>query len=223
MCNPEGIRFCETSIRQEEVRDKDVLEVGAMNVNGSVRSFIEGLSPRKYLGVDIAKGEGVDETCNITELVSRYGEKSFDLVIATEVVEHVRQWQLAVSNLKCVLRTKGLLLLTTRSRGFPYHGYPHDFWRYEVTDMNVLFSDMLIEANVRDPSMPGVFVRARRPQHFDETDLSAYRLFSMVRGKPCISVNAMHMGLFALRRVLWRWMPRNMKERVKRIASMRNA
>lgn len=180
VCNPDCLRFAELHLSREEVQGKDVLEVGALNVNGSVRSVVAPLSPRSYLGVDIAPGLGVDEVCDVHGLVRRYGRERFDCVICTEVLEHVRDWRSAIRNLKHVLRARGILLVTTRSVGFGYHAYPHDYWRFEIEDMRGIFSDLNIVALVSDPSAPGVFMKAQRPHPFREARPDAHRLYSVV-------------------------------------------
>ncbi|MGA2120270.1 MAG: class I SAM-dependent methyltransferase [Bryobacteraceae bacterium] len=167
----------------EDVRGKAVLEVGARNVNGSLRSFVEGLAPSQYIGVDLESGPGVDEVGRAEGLPMRFGDAAFDLLISTELVEHVRDWQRVFSNFKSLLRPNGVLLLTTRSLGFPYHGYPHDYWRYEIADMREILSDFQIEALVPDPSEPGVLVKARKPIVYTARALSGVRLHSMVAGR----------------------------------------
>jgi hypothetical protein len=52
--------------------------------------------------VDIFPGEGVDEICNAERLVERVGNDAFD--VATEVLEHVRDWQQVNDHLKCIVR-----------------------------------------------------------------------------------------------------------------------
>jgi len=77
----------------------------------------------------------------------------------------------------------GIILITTRSVGFPYHGYPYDFWRFEISDMKNIFSDCEILALGRDPSEPGVFIKVRKPEDFNELDLSDYALYSIILNK----------------------------------------
>jgi SAM-dependent methyltransferase len=182
MCNRTGIAFGEAQLTQEIVAGRDVLDVGSLDVNGSLRPFVETLGPRRYLGVDITAGPGVDEVLDASRLVERFGPESFDLVITTEMLEHVRDWQVVVSNLKQVIRPGGELLLTTRSIGFPYHSYPYDFWRYEPEDMRAIFADFEIVALERDRAAPGVFLLARKPSDFVEKPV-ARPLHSMVVGR----------------------------------------
>lgn len=180
MCNDACIEFVVAQLHKDDVQGKRVIEVGACDVNGSVRSLVEALGPASYLGIDLEEGPGVDQVCRAEDLVRRYGPESFDVVISTEMLEHVRSWRSVISNLKRVVAPGGVLLLTTRSKGFGFHAYPFDFWRYEMTDMEVLFSDFSVEALTPDRSCPGVLFKGRKPSKFHERDLSAYPLYSMM-------------------------------------------
>jgi hypothetical protein len=46
--------------------------------------------------------------------------------------------------------------------------------------MVIIFSDFIIERLDKDSADPGVFVKARKPRHFAEMDLSNVKLYSMV-------------------------------------------
>ncbi len=199
VCNDACIEFAAAQLQKDDVQDKRVLEVGARDVNGSVRSVVEALGPAAYLGIDLERGPGVDEVCRAEDLVKCYGPESFDVVISTEILEHVSNWRTVISNLKRVIAPGGVLLLTTRSKGFGFHGYPFDFWRYEITDMEVLFSDFSIEALIPDRCHPGVLFKGRKPKQFQERDLSAHSLYSMMTGARAVAIHHGDVLLFRAR------------------------
>jgi SAM-dependent methyltransferase len=181
MCHVSVLRFVGEVVHADEVEGKDVLEVGSYDVNGSPRGILAKYEPRSYVGVDMRAGPGVDEVCDAVALVERFGEERFDLVVSTEMLEHVENWRAVISNVKRVLRPGGVLILTTRSPGFPLHEYPGDFWRYTVGDMRKIFADVRIVTVAKDPEVPGVFVKIVKPPGFKELDLSAMTVMSMPR------------------------------------------
>jgi SAM-dependent methyltransferase len=183
MCNISVIDFFFENVDPKEFRGKSVLEVGSKYVNGSVRPLIERFcDPAKYLGVDIEPGKFVDEVVPAERLVERFGENAFDVVISTEMLEHVRNWRTVINNLKAVVKPNGLIYLTTRSFGFPYHAYPYDFWRYEVEDMEKIFADFRVVVLEKDRE-PGVLLKAVKPPSWNAVDLSQVSLYSMLTGR----------------------------------------
>ncbi len=189
MCNDSCLDFGRRALTAREIRGKRVLETGARDVNGSLRALVERLGPARYVGVDIAAGRGVDVICRVEDLERRFGRDSFDVVIATELLEHVRNWRAAVSCMKRVCAPGGVIVVTTRSRGFPYHGFPFDFWRYEVEEMRQIFGDCVIEILERDPSAPGVFLKARKAAGFVEETPNDLALYCVIKGRRLRSVS----------------------------------
>ena len=219
MCSPTCLKFATTHLTRTEVESKNVIEIGARNVNGSVRELAMSFQPAKYVGVDIMHGPGVDELCDIGDLVHTYGEASYDVVVCTEIMEHVRRWRKAVSNIKHILKPEGVVVLTTRSYGFRHHGFPYDFWRYEVEDMRALFSDFEIEAVASDPMSPGVFLKARKPTGFLENDLERHELYSIITRKRVPDIREFDLLRFKLvwplRRLLLILLPARLKKAVR--------
>src|SRR4029077_149992 len=166
--------FVERTLTFRDILDRRVMEVGSFDVNGSVRPYVESLKPVEYLGVDICDGPGVDRICPAEELIATFGLSDWDCVISTECLEHVEDWRACIRNLKGV--TSDLLIVTTRSLGFPYHPHPVDTWRYELSDMEAIFADFNIEKLEPDPEAPGIFLRARKTDK-RPVDLDAIELF----------------------------------------------
>lgn len=179
MCSHACISFVVSELENVEISDKKILEVGSYNVNGTVRHDLMTREPESYIGVDIAPGNCVDQICNTYDLVDTFGENSHDIVISTEMMEHVKDWRKAIENMKLVCSPGGRILITTRSKGFPFHNYPEDWWRYEVEDMRNIFSDFEEINIISDPADPGVFVHVRKPESYVKNDLSLIELFQI--------------------------------------------
>lgn len=179
MCNPACIQFALDHIHREDIYGKSVIEVGSCNVNGSFRDHVRYFSPASYLGVDAHPGPGVDQVCMAEQLIETFGAERFDLLISTEMLEHVRDWPVIVTNMKQLLKPQGAIVITTRSFGFPFHGYPDDYWRYETEDIQAIFADFYIRALMPDPSEPGVFLKAVRPAIWNPVNLKSIELYSM--------------------------------------------
>lgn len=170
-----------TGTSAEEIGGRTVLEVGSQNVNGSPREVFGKHAPKSYLGVDFAPGACVDRVVDASKLVETFGEEAFDVVISTEMLEHAQDWRSAVSGMKSVLKQGGLLLITTRSPGFPYHGYPHDYWRYTLQHFKDIFVDMWVQILEQDPECPGVFLKARKTGGTGHVDLATINVDPVVR------------------------------------------
>lgn len=166
------MEFLRVQVSVAEILGKDVLEVGSQDVNGSPRTVLGPLKPRKYIGIDFGPGKGVDVVMDVKEMTARLGVEVYDVVISTEMLEHAQDWRTAVDQMKEVLKVGGLLIVTTRGPGFPYHGYPHDYWRFRTEHFLKIFADMEILILKDDPQHPGVLLKARKTDQLGAVDLS---------------------------------------------------
>jgi SAM-dependent methyltransferase len=97
--------------------NKKVLEIGSLNINGSVRDFFEDCT---YLGLDLGEGPGVDLVC---EGQNFKGDAcSFDVSISCECFEHNPEWEQTFINMHRLLKKEGLLVMTCATIGRPEHG-----------------------------------------------------------------------------------------------------
>lgn len=167
--HPSAYAWACSALTEQDVAGRHVVEAGSQDVNGSVRPHVLKLGPASYTGTDLFPGEGVDRVADAADLGAVFGEGFAGVVICTEMLEHAKDWQAAMRGLISVLAKDGILVLTTRSAGFPFHGYPHDYWRYPVEGMGIILraAGLLVERLEADiPSDPGVFARARKPQNW---------------------------------------------------------
>ncbi len=147
-----------------------VVEVGSLNVNGSLRTFLElcyGNRVSMYVGLDISKGPGVDVVSS-GYLVDKLFRKKFDIAICTEVLEHVLNPFKLLCSVNGVLKKGGLLVLSTRSPGFPVHCYPEDYWRYTKNSLLFLlkitgFYPLYILYDPQEPGIISLAYKVREP------------------------------------------------------------
>jgi SAM-dependent methyltransferase len=215
MCNNSGLDFVAGALTESEVKGRRVLEIGSLDVNGSVRPGICRFGPAEYIGTDIVAGKGVDTICRAEDLLERFKPGTFGLIVSTELLEHVRDWRRVISVMKQLLADDGVLIITTRSIGFGYHGYPFDFWRFEEHDMRAIFADMRIDVLESDPLAPGVFFKAVKKAPFIEADLCEYRLYSIVKNGQAENVTDFDCAFAHLRRLPKMFLSRLLPEAVK--------
>lgn len=152
------LRWVASRVDASGLADRETLEVGSLNVNGSARTFFRG----RYVGVDMREGPGVDVVGNGHDLP--FERASFEVVVCTEVLEHDEAFWLTLREIRRVLRPHGSLLLTTRGNGFGEHREPTDVFRFMPDSMPVLANIagcVVLEARL-DPEVPGIFVHGIR-------------------------------------------------------------
>jgi SAM-dependent methyltransferase len=94
-----------------------VLEIGALNINGTVRVFFD---KAQYTGIDIGVGDCVDEVCRGEDYPA--AACTFDVVLSTEVFEHAENWDLIFLNMLRLAKPDGLVAFSCASRGRTQHG-----------------------------------------------------------------------------------------------------
>jgi SAM-dependent methyltransferase len=87
------------------------LDLGGADVNGTARSVIPDVDV--WYGLDIAPGPGVDLVADATddERMRNYADL-FDVVLCTELLEHVENWRAVLDNAWSVLAPRGTAFFT---------------------------------------------------------------------------------------------------------------
>ena len=117
-----------------------VVELGSYYTAGNenlsdVRPYFPG---REYIGCDIRRGNGVDRIEDAHRL--SFEDGSVGTLLAFEILEHLRDPRLAVSEAHRALDENGLLAISVP---FTYrlHGFPSDYWRFTSSGIYELLSD----------------------------------------------------------------------------------
>lgn len=132
--------------------DKRVLEVGSLDINGSIRSKFTECT---YLGLDIGKGPGVDLICSIHRF---FVPTRFDVVISTEMLEHDQYWMQSLKSMYDNLTQGGLMVLTCAGPARQEHGttrttptdspFTNDYYRnISIEDFRSTLDEQMFEVS----------------------------------------------------------------------------
>lgn len=117
MAHPEQRVFFEQTRERfpQYFKDLYVLEVGSLDINGTVRDFFD---TARYLGVDVAEGHGVDLVKAGQDL--HFPDNWFDVAVSAECFEHNPQWLETFINMHRM--ASKFVIFTCASEGRPEHG-----------------------------------------------------------------------------------------------------
>jgi SAM-dependent methyltransferase len=121
----------------EEINNKKVLDFGCGD--GRYKKYV--IPNNEYIGIDVAEsGHGSNKNYDVlyNKKEIPFKDETFDAIIFTEVLEHIEDVDLTISELNRVLKTNGKLFVTT-----PFiwaeHETPYDFQRYTSFGIKKLF------------------------------------------------------------------------------------
>jgi len=92
----------------------------------------------EYDGTDVEPGPRVTYVSSVESLP--IPDARYDVVLCTQVLEHVRHPQQALLEMTRVLAPDGHLFLTTHGV-YPFHPYPGDYWRWTQQGFEAMFEE----------------------------------------------------------------------------------
>jgi SAM-dependent methyltransferase len=106
-----------------------------------------------YIGADLLENDQADIA--IQGGVVDLPDQSVDLVLSTQVLEHVPDPHAYLTECHRVLRPGGRLVLTTHGVMF-YHPHPGDFWRWTIQGLSTIIGHARLEISSISPLLGAV-------------------------------------------------------------------
>lgn len=121
-------------------KNLDILEIGSGDEEKKQSVISIFKEANVFLQTDIKK-EYKHMFLDITKPLEI--KNKFDLVICTNVLEHIFETNLAIENLKKLVKKGGHLLVSVPFI-YPLHDEPADYWRFTEHSLKVLFKEFKI-------------------------------------------------------------------------------
>lgn len=145
-------RFLKKYINTSDKEEFIFIEIGSMDINGSLKENIEQDCRKKvkYIGLDVESGKGVDQV--IVPYNIPYKNYA-DVVISCNQMEHDPQFWKTLEQMKKATKKGGLIYICAPSTGH-YHNYPVDVYRFYEDAFRELSKiyDLECMENYIDPS-----------------------------------------------------------------------
>ena len=119
-------QFFETYLPHIKASPVKVVEIGSLNVNGSLRDVCP--SGVDYIGLDFSPGNGVDIVIEDPYCLP-LPDASADVVVSSSCFEHSEFFWLTFLEAIRLLKEGGVFYLNAPSNGF-FHRWPVDCWRF---------------------------------------------------------------------------------------------
>ena len=139
---------------------KRVLEIGSLDINGTIRPLFSGAET--YVGIDVQNGPGVDV---VADGATYESDIKFDCVVSTEALEHCDHADALIANAHRLLGKGGVFLMTCAGVGRPPHSgideHPIREWEFYRNVDEVMLTEWLNDAGfgARDINIEGSDIR----------------------------------------------------------------
>ncbi|MDC3039091.1 class I SAM-dependent methyltransferase [Candidatus Pelagibacter sp.] len=111
-------KFKEFYINKNFNKNISILEIGSLDVNGSIRNLFDFAS--EYIGIDLEKGPNVDLVLNGTNIDKL--NKSFDIIVSCECFEHAKDWKEIFKKMCQISKPNSFIVVSVASTGRVEHG-----------------------------------------------------------------------------------------------------
>lgn len=135
-----------------------VLELGSLDINGSARQHV---AAKRYVGIDIVPGPGVDQVCRAAETSFTSGE--FDALISISMFEHDPDWERSLSHNLQWLKKDSLIILGWGAEGNtkhipdPWALVPVADWKAAAAKMPLFIMEQFFENERFTPDCLGAY------------------------------------------------------------------
>ena len=121
-----GELFFKTYFNSTNDEKKLIVDIGAQDINGSLRQFMPRGS--EYMGVDFVDGRGVDIVLTDPYKLP-FDSGSVDAIVCSSVFEHSEFFWILFLECIRILKPNGIFYLNAPSNG-QMHRFPIDSWRF---------------------------------------------------------------------------------------------
>lgn len=115
-----------------------------MDFGCGIQPYRRMLPAREYVGVEIESDSKMPGVIYYDGHTLPFEDETFDSIISSEVFEHISNVEEIITELRRVLKTGGIMLLTVPFV-YPKHCWPYDFKRYTMQGLQNMLIDERFE------------------------------------------------------------------------------